>query len=118
MGHVIKLSYSGESISCEVALQKIFSLTEVAVTHCFKVFKGFKIVVAKPEHLTPFLSADGQRKLKVHGFVPVPSPETKAKCTVVAKRIDRTITPRPCEDIRHEVASKKRSHCSGGLQTR
>lgn len=94
MGHQIKLAYSGEPISCEVALQRIFTLTEVAVTHLYKVHNGFKVTVAKPEQLTPFLSAEGQRKLADNGFSPVPSPETKAKCTIVAKKIDRTILPR------------------------
>jgi len=106
MGHVIKLSYSGEPISCEVALQKIFSITEVAVTHCFKVHNGYKVVVAKPEQLTPFLSSTGQRTLAEQGFKPLPSPETKAKCTVVAKKIDKTILPRSCESIQAEVSAK------------
>jgi len=106
MGHVIKLAYSGEPISCEEALQNIFIITEVAVTHLFKVHNGFKVTVAKPEHLTPFLSADGQRKLKDHGFSPVPSPEMKAKCTIVAKKIDKTIPPRSCESICQEVSVK------------
>jgi len=105
MGHVIKLSYSGEPISCEVALQKIFSITEVAVTHCFKVHNGYKVVVAKQEQLTPFLSTTGQRKLADHGFKPLPSPETKAKCTVVAKKIDKTILPRSCQAIQEEVST-------------
>lgn len=106
MGHVIKLAYSGEPISCEEALQNIFIITEVAVTHLFKVHNGFKVTVAKPEHLTPFLSAEGQRKLKDHGFPPVPSPEMKAKCTIVAKKIDKTIPPRSCESICQEVSVK------------
>lgn len=48
MGHVIKLAYSGEPISCEEALQNIFIITEVAVTHLFKVHNGFKVTVANP----------------------------------------------------------------------
>jgi len=106
MGHVIKLAYTGEPISCEEALQSIFIITEVAVTHLYKVHNGFKVTVAKPEQLTPFLSAEGQRKLADNGFSPVPSPETKAKCTIVAKKIDRTILPRSCESISQEVAAK------------
>ena len=74
MGHVIKLAYTGEPISCEEALQNIFIITEVAVTHLFKVHNGFKVTVAKPEHLTPFLSADGQRKLKIMAFHLFPPP--------------------------------------------
>ena len=104
MGHVIKLTYSGEPISCEVALQKIFSLTEVAVTHCFKVHNGFKVLVAKPELATPFLSPEGLSKLSAHGFKPIQTPECKAKCTIVAKKIDKTILPRSCDAIREEIA--------------
>jgi len=87
-----------------VALQKIFSITEVAVTHCFKVHNGYK-VVAKQEQLTPFLSTTGQRKLADHGFNPLPSLETTAKCTVVAKKIDKTILPRSCQAIQEEVST-------------
>lgn len=62
MGDVIKLSYAGEPISCEVTLQ-IFTLTEMAVSHLFKVHSGFKLVVAKPKQLTALLSAKDQGKL-------------------------------------------------------
>ena len=106
MGHVIKLAYDGEPLSSEEALQKIFVITEVAVTHLFKTHDGFKVTVAKPDQLTPFLSSNGLKKLKAQGFTPVPSPEMKAKCTIVAKKVDRTISAHSCEAILLEVSSK------------
>ena len=108
MGHVIKLAHSGGPLTCEEALQKIFVITEVAVVSCVKVHKGFRVAVASRDQLTPFLTAKGKEKLAKHGFTPMPSPEMKAQCTVVAKKIDKTILPRSVAEISQEVSAKNK----------
>ena len=106
MEHNIKLLYDGGPMSADEVLQRIFSLTQVPLVRCVKVHAGYKVFVSHASQLSPFLSADGQKKLKSAGFRPVLSPETKARCTVVAKKVDRTVTTRTSEDILKDVAAR------------
>ena len=92
-------------MSADEVLQRIFNLTQVPLVRCVKVHAGYKVFVSHASQLSPFLSADGQKKLKSAGFRPVLSPETKARCTVVAKKVDRTVTTRTSEDILKDVAA-------------
>ena len=83
----------------------MFVITEVYLVRCVKVSNGYKVFVAFSKDLTPFLTTEGQRKLSKEGFKPLTSPETKAKCTVVARKLDRTVMAKTVEAIIQEVAT-------------
>ena len=109
--HSIKLAYSGAPLSDNDALNKIFAITQVCLVRCVKIYNGYKVIVARAEDLSPFLSVNGQASLKAGGFTPVSSPESKAKCTVLARKLDRTVLARAEEELRTEISRATRTDC-------
>ena len=102
----IKLEYAGVPLSADEALNKIFAITLVPPVRCIKQHDGFKVLLAKAGDLTKFLSTAGRAKLAEGGFKPVLSPEMRARCTVVARKVDRSIVAMTEHQIRDEVAAK------------
>ncbi|MEL7521305.1 MAG: hypothetical protein AAGJ80_06755 [Cyanobacteria bacterium J06553_1] len=106
MDSTIRLSYSGPPLSDEQAIQNLFVLTHVCIVRCVRTNSGYKVFVSNSKDLTPFLTTDGQRKLLAEGFKTITSPETKAQCTVVAKKLDRTVVAKTVEAIQEEISTQ------------
>ena len=103
MEHSIKLKYSGEPLSASDALQAIASVAGVDLVRCVRIQEGYRAVVASAEDLTPFLSTAGQARFIQSKFTIMPSPELRAKCTVLAKKLDKTVVTRPVAAIRDAI---------------
>ena len=104
--HHIKLIYDGGTLSADEVLQRTFNITQIPAVRCVKVHNGFKIFVARAEQLSAYLSSDGRAKLAKAGFHPQLPPETRARCTVVARRVDKTVQNRTIDEIKQEVTTK------------
>ena len=104
--HSIKLTYEGGTLSTDEVLQRVFNITQIPPIRCVKVHNGFKVFVANADQLSPFLSSEGRRKLAGAGFEPQLPPEMRARCTVVAKKVDRTVTEKPINSIRADVTAR------------
>ncbi|MEL7522827.1 MAG: hypothetical protein AAGJ80_14635, partial [Cyanobacteria bacterium J06553_1] len=105
MDHCMRLKYSGQPLSDDQAIQKLFVITQVCLVRCVKTNSGYKVFLANSQDMTPFLTTAGQKKLSEEGFNTITSPETKAKCTVVARKLDRTVLAKTVEAIIQEVAT-------------
>ena len=103
MEHSIKLKYSGEPLSAQDALQAIGSVAGVDLVRCVRIPDGYRAVVARAEDLTPFLSSAGQARLTKHKFEAILSPELRATCTVLARKLDRTVVTRTVAAIRDAI---------------
>ena len=101
--HFIKLKYSGEPLSADEAVQAITSVAGVDLVRCARIQDGYRAVVARAEDLTPFLSSTGQARLIENNFEVIFSPELRAQCTVVAKKLDRTVVTRTVAAIRDAI---------------